>query len=149
MADWTPSQIEDRLTEAADVLHRLPDQGVRGYFTTWPEVVHSTTDGIGREPAGMSRPRPSPAAISCMEEALDWLRFLEADDAKLVWARAEGRRWKAICWRFGISRATAHRRWQYGLSVIALRLNKRRVSAKRSMAFAVGEARGCQGMGEA
>ena len=56
----------------------------------------------------------------------------EAEHAKLIWARAEGTRWKLIRWRFGIARATAHRHWQYGLSLIAYRLNGRRVPAKRS-----------------
>ena len=37
----------------------------------------------------------------------------------------------------GIARATAHPRWQYGLSVIAWRLNGRRVPAKRSRSFVV------------
>jgi hypothetical protein len=65
------------------------------------------------------------------------LRWLEADDAKLVWARADRTAWKAICWQFGIARATAHRRWQYGLSVIAWRLNGRRVPGKRSRQYLV------------
>lgn len=49
-----------------------------------------------------------------MEEALLWLRWLEAEDAKLVWARANRTPWKAICWQFGIARATADRRYWYG-----------------------------------
>lgn len=52
----------------------------------------------------------SAACISRMDEALDWLRRLKAEHAKLVWARTEGTPWKLICWRFGIARATAHRR---------------------------------------
>jgi hypothetical protein len=72
-----------------------------------------------------------------MEEALGWLRWLEPEDAKLVWARIEGAPWKSICWRFGIGRATAHRRWQYGLCLVAWRLNGRRVPAKRSRRFVV------------
>ena len=83
----------------------------------------------------MQLPPPSPATVPRMEEALGWLRWLEAEDAKLVWARADRKPWKAICWRFGIGRATAHRRWQYGLSVIAWRLNGRKVAAKRSRSF--------------
>jgi hypothetical protein len=77
-----------------------------------------------------------------MEETLCWLRWLEGEDAKLVWARADRTPWKAICWRFGIARATAHRRWQYGLSVIAWRLNGRKVPAKRSRGFIVERANG-------
>ncbi len=74
----------------------------------------------------MRRPRPSPAAITRMEEAITWNRYLKRDDATLMWARADGTPWKEICWRFGISRATANRRWEYALSVIAWRLNARR-----------------------
>jgi len=43
-----------------------------------------------------------------MEQTLGWLRWLRAEHTKLVWARAEGTRWKLICWRFGICRATAY-----------------------------------------
>ena len=35
----------------------------------------------------------------------------------------------------GISRATANRRWQYGIAVIVWRLNGRSVPSKRSMEF--------------
>lgn len=69
----------------------------------------------------MKRPRPSPRAITEAEEAMLWLRWLEPELGKLVWARVAGAAWKPICWRFGISRATAHRRWEYGLSVIVWR----------------------------
>jgi hypothetical protein len=72
-----------------------------------------------------------------MEETITWMCLLERDDARLVWARAEGAPWKAICWRFGVARATAHRRWQYGLSVIAWRLNGRHVPRRRSRRFLV------------
>lgn len=88
----------------------------------------------------MRRPRPSPAAITRMEEAITWNRFLERDDAALLWARADGTRWKAICWRFGISRATAHRRWEYALSVIAWRLNGRQPHLRRGRGFVVARA---------
>ena len=44
-----------------------------------------------------------------------------------MWPRAEGTPWKHLCYRFGISRPTAHRRYDYALSVIAWRLNGRQV----------------------
>ena len=62
-----------------------------------------------------------------MEEAITWNRFLERDDCRLMWARADGMPWKGICYRFDISRPTAHRRYAYALSVIAWRLNGRQV----------------------
>jgi len=36
---WTPSLVEERLVEAADILRRLPNQSIRGYFNTWPTYV--------------------------------------------------------------------------------------------------------------
>lgn len=140
MADWTPERVEDRLVEAADVLKRLPEEKVQGFFNVWPEVARDFADMVGAIPQPMRRPPPSAAAISRMEETLTWIRFLAPKDGKLLWARAEGAPWKAICWRFGVSRATAHRRWQYGLSVIALRLDGHRVPAKRSQSFVVDRA---------
>ena len=70
-----------------------------------------------------------------------WLRWLEPQDARLVWLRANRTAWKPICWEFGISRATANRRWEYGLSVITWRLNGKRVPAKRSMDHVIQHAR--------
>ena len=66
-----------------------------------------------------------------------WLRWCEPADARLLWLRANRRPWKPICWELGISRATANRRWQYGIAVIVWRLNGRRVPRKRSMDFVV------------
>ena len=56
-------------------------------------------------------------------QALAWLDWLDPVDAGIVVARLEGAAWKPICWRFGISRPTADRRWRYALAVIAWRLN--------------------------
>jgi hypothetical protein len=58
-----------------------------------------------------------------MDEALRWLRWLELDETRLVWLRAEGVRWKLICARFGIGRTTAWYRWSGALTKIAARLN--------------------------
>ena len=67
-----------------------------------------------------------------------WLRWLEPQEARLVWLRANGTQWKPICWELGISRATANRRWQYGIAVIVWRLNGKRLPGKRSMEFVIG-----------
>ena len=91
-------------------------------------------------PTPMRLPPPSTAAISRMEEAITWNRFLERDDAQLMWARAEGAPWKELCYRFGISRPTAHRRWEYALSVIVWRLNGREVHHRRGRRFVVARA---------
>ena len=141
MAHWTRDDVEARVVEAADVLKRLPPDRVPGFFNTWPDIMVEFADRVGRMPEPMRRPPPDPAAISRMEEAITWSRFLEADDAKLLWARAERTPWKEICWRFGIARATAHRRWEYALCLIAWRLNGRGAPSKRSRGTVVGRVR--------
>ncbi len=127
MTHWTPALVEERLAEAALILRRLPDPRRRGYFSTWPEIVHSFADKVGQEPKQM-RVLPSPQAISRMEETLTWTAGLEPIDGKIVWMKAHGERWKEICYAVGLQRAAAHQHWAYGLSVIALTLNRQPVN---------------------
>lgn len=129
--DWTPAMVEARLSEAAYVLKRLPEPKLSGYFSTWPEFVYSFADKVGQEPKPM-RVLPSPQAISRMEETLTWTAGLDPIDGKIVWMKAYGERWKSICWAVGLQRSAAHQHWLYGLSVISLRLNKRRFNSKLS-----------------
>lgn len=136
MGEWTTAQVQDRLELAAGVMRQMPGVMPQGFFNAWPEYFHSFADKVGQEPQ-MQRPRPSPRQITQAEEAMLWLRWLEKDDARLVWLRANGTPWKPICWELGISRATANRRWQYGIAVIVWRLNGRRVPQNRSINFVV------------
>lgn len=75
--------------------------------------------------------RPNAAAISWMEETLDWLKWLEPMDRKLVWLRASGERWNTVCWKVGLQRAAGHEHWLYALCVIAWRLNRRTRPSRR------------------
>jgi hypothetical protein len=125
--------------EAAAVLKRLPGPRVRGYFSTWPDILRSAREIADGDPKPM-KVLPSPQAITRMEEAMTWNRFLEPEEAHLMWARAEGTPWKHLCYRFGISRTTAHRRWDYALSVIAWRLNGRQVHHRRGRRFVIARA---------
>lgn len=136
MGEWTTAQVQDRLELAAGVMRQMPGVMPQGFFNAWPEYFHSFADKVGQEPQ-MRRPRPSPRQITQAEEAMLWLRWLEKDDARLVWLRANGTPWKPICWELGISRATANRRWQYGIAVIVWRLNGRQVPQNRSINFVV------------
>jgi len=138
---WTASLVEERLAEAADVLDRLPEQRIQGFFSTWPPIVRDYWEAYGRHAPELRRPWPSPAAIDRMDEAFEWLRWLDPVDARILWMRAEKNPWKAICWHAGMARATAHRHWIYGLSVIAWRLQGGRMPAKRSRQFLVEQAR--------
>jgi hypothetical protein len=142
MTEWNREMVEERITEAAAVLRRLPPVRVAGYFGTWPEIQRSQKEIAEGMPKPMRLPPPSTAAITRMEEAITWNRFLQPEEAHLMWARAEGLAWKGICYRFGISRATAHRRWEYALSLIAWRLNGRPDNTRRSRGFIVSRVAG-------
>ena len=83
--------------------------------------------------ASATRPIPMPATMpSRMEETLTWTACLEPIDGKIVWMKAHGERWKEICWAVGLHRSAAHHHWQFGISVIALTLNKRRFNRNLS-----------------
>jgi hypothetical protein len=139
MTEWTRDRVEERVREAAVVLAKLPGLPSQGYFSTWPDVLLSAREIARQEPKPM-RVLPSPQAITRMEETITWNRFLEPQDAHLMWDRVAGVSWKGICYRFGISRPTAHRRYDYALSVIAWRLNGRQVHHRRGRRFVVARA---------
>jgi len=128
---WTPLMVEARFEEAASTLRRLPDTRVPGYFNTWPPIVRSVYEAFGWERARMPKIAPTPEAIGRMEETFTWLAWLDPDDARIVWMRAEGERWKPICWKVGLSRQHAWRRWVVAVCLIAMRLNGERVPKRR------------------
>lgn len=127
-------EIEERFEEAAYTLRRLPEGvGARGYGSSWPEVVRSAHHAYGYDQARPPRIVPSAQAISRMEECFDWLRLVDPEDARIIWLRAEGVRWRQVCIRSGCVRSTAWRRWVAALQTIANRLSaaekpKRRVA---------------------
>jgi hypothetical protein len=125
MTEWTPEMVEERLVEAAAVLRRLPRERGQGYFSTWPTMFVEFSDLVGQAPEPMRLPPPSPTAIDRMEETLAWAAWLEPIDSKIAWMRANGTRWKEICWAVGLARAAAHEHWLYALCAIVWRLNGR------------------------
>jgi hypothetical protein len=113
---WTSELVAERLAEAADVLARLPEERVHGFYDLWPRMVGALWTGGGRAAA-------MPEAIDRMDEALRWLTWLELEERRLVWLRAEGMPWKRITHRLGIGRTTAWQRWTIALLKITTRLN--------------------------
>ena len=123
----TASEIADRMEDAARTLRRLPDppgSGPKGYGRSWPEYVQEARHAYGYHQARM-RVWPSPRDIAQMEECFDWLRLVEPEDARIIWMRAEGRRWREVCVTAGCVRQTAWRRWVAALATIAQRVNAR------------------------
>lgn len=133
----TPTEVEERLAEAADILRRLPESRVQGHASTWPPYVREYWESYGVAEVKLRRPPPSAAAITRMDEALPWLTWLDPVDARIVWLRANGDRWKVICWSVGMQRSAVHQHWLYGLCVIAWRLQGRTVPVKRSRQFLI------------
>jgi hypothetical protein len=124
----TPSDIEDRLEEAALTLRRLPHPpgtGPKGYGNSWPEHVREARHAYGYHEARM-RVVPNAREIGRMEEAIGWLLLVsDPDDRRILWMRADGYAWKHIFSKIGVSRTTAWQRWVAGLVTIskALKVN--------------------------
>lgn len=136
MTEWTTAHVQDRLELAADVFRALPGVKPRGHFNAWPEYLHSFADKVGQQPR-MRRPLPGPRQITEADDSMLWLRWVEQDIGQILWARANRKAWKGICWEHGISRAAANRRHEYGLAVIVWRLKGRTPSRKRSMLYVI------------
>lgn len=141
IGSWTPTLVEERLVEAADVLKRLPKVKVQGYYSLWPRYIHEFADLVGQEPPELGLPPPSAAAISRMDETMAWLGWLQPDDVRIVWMRACGDPWKKICWTVGLHRAAAHEHWIYALCVLTWRLNGRRLPRFTSKRRVIAETR--------
>ena len=99
--DWTRAMVADRLDLAADVMRSLPPVRPQGYVSAWPEYVHGFADQVGQEPR-MRKPLPSPRMITQADEAMLWLRWADKDIGQILWARANRKAWKGICWEHGI-----------------------------------------------
>ena len=114
--------VEDRIRDAARTLRRLPEERVQGYFSTWPKIKRDEMEILQMEKEPM-RIRPSMDDITQMEEVLFvWVRWLEVDERKLVWQRAERVRWKLICAQFGVGRTKAWEMYKCALGKIAARI---------------------------
>lgn len=126
MKNWTVTDVAARFEEAVYTLKRLPPVRVQGYVSTWPPIIHSTLELLQGERLPMRLGSPSAAAISRMEETIQWICFLDdVDDRRIVWLRAARVPWKPICWRLGVSRTTAYYRYRIALMKIVMRLNSK------------------------
>ena len=129
---WTPQLVADRLEEAASTLRRLPMVGLnpREYGNAWPAIVYDANEAYGWNNAELRLGPPSGEAITRMDEAMEWLRWLEPEDVKLVWMRATRIPWKIIQQKIGVARSTAaSRRTAAILQIVAiLNLRKRKMS---------------------
>ena len=120
----TPRDIEEHFGEAAYTLRRLPEKDrPRGYGGSWPPFVQEAKHDYGYTPEAPMRVIPSAAANSRIEECFVWQMLIHPEDARIVWLRADGMRWRQVCIRAGVVRSNAWRRWAAALLTIAKKLN--------------------------
>lgn len=114
--------VEDRIREAVRTLQRLPEERVQGYFSAWPAIKRDELEIMQMEKQPL-RIRPTSDDITEMEEVLFvWIGWLDVDERKLVWQRAERVRWKIICAQFGVGRTKAWEMYKCALGKIAARI---------------------------
>ena len=104
-------------------LKRLPSSMLKGYSSSWPDVLYSGRELAFQEQKPMSL-KATPDAISRLEKALEWIMWVEISERRLIWWRAANRPWKVICCRLGCSRSTAWRKWYAACSKVARILNR-------------------------
>ena len=122
---WTPDRVRARLEEAAETLKRLPAVGCfpAALRAQWPDVVRTFWEAYGADAPCRPRVRPHPAAISRMDEALPWLRWVDDPGRRMVcFARAAGVGEKRLAEEIAVSRATIGRWRKDAEGLIADRL---------------------------
>lgn len=124
MAEWTPDDVANRFEDAARTARRLPAVRVQGYFNVWPIIVRTPYERMAVEDPPVCRFPPTPQEVQQMLEVMKWVQWLEVEQRKLVWMRAERYRWDDIARRFGCAARTAQRRCDAALHLITLNLNK-------------------------
>ncbi|MBF0629205.1 MAG: hypothetical protein HQL91_13385 [Magnetococcales bacterium] len=122
---WNPKMVAERMAEAASTLRRLKVSGLKpqGYGSSWPDIVHEFSEAYGYNELVVRLGPPTADAITRMDEAMEWLRWLESDQMRLVWFHAEGMPRKVIQAKLGVSRATLWLHWSSALTVIASMIN--------------------------
>ena len=131
---FTPAGVEARLRKAFALQAAMTtDRVVADMVAGRPLESRGIIGGAG------SADGSHDSLVAHAAEALAWLRWLDPDDAEILRTRLSGAPWKSICWRFGISRPTADRRYRYGLALIAWYLNGHRAgNAKPSLRSLLG-----------
>ena len=119
------TDVADRLEQAAQTLRRMPKVKVRGHSSSWPDVIREFNEAYGYGEEMVRLGPPSARHITEMEAALRWLLWLDEDEVRLVWLRANNVRWKHIekrlCW--SISKLKLD--WKASILYIATMLNEK------------------------
>lgn len=121
-AKKTVSDVADRIEQAAHTMRKLPKVTVQGYFNAWPPIVREAMEAYGWEDAHVRPGPPSAHQITEMDEVMLWLMWLEREEVRLVWLRANGVRWKRMSLELGWSVRKLQYDWRIALMKIVHRL---------------------------
>ena len=119
----TVTDVADRVEQAACTMRKLPKVTVQGYFNAWPLIVREAMEAYGWDGVRVYPGPPSARQITEMDEVMLWLMWLEREEVKLVWLRANGMRWKNLGRLTGWSVRKLQYDWQVALMKIVHRLN--------------------------
>lgn len=122
MAEWTMQKVADRFQEAAVTARRLPPAKVQGYASFWPDIQRQSWEGYADERIVL-RFAASPGAIDRFGETVRWMRWLDEQQRRLIWLRAQHVPWREVSTRTGLIRKTAWRHWQHALVLVTVQLN--------------------------
>jgi hypothetical protein len=140
---WTHEKVKQRLFEAFSVERRLPGQGLRRVASAWPATpllefadVAGNMDALRKQQwENWARAKGAwPHEISMMEEAMNWLRWLQGDELVYLqaWAFAVAYRRKQSVEirKRGIAKTTFYRTVDRAAKRIADRLNDQGVQVR-------------------
>ncbi|MBQ8464764.1 MAG: hypothetical protein IJ545_02005 [Alphaproteobacteria bacterium] len=111
----TIDEIKENLVFAAKIMRRLPPVKVQGYFCSWPKFCADEDDIHSSNEVWLM---PLPEEIEKMEEILDWLKFIEMEQRRIVWLRSCGMGWKQISARTHRGRSSLIRDFNASLKTI-------------------------------
>ncbi len=119
MTEMSREHLAMRLVDAARTAHRLPPVRVQGYFNLWPPFARTDFERMSCDDVPTIRFPPTPQEVDQMLEVMAWMQWLEVDQRKLLWMRAEKYDWNEIGRRFGCCRTTAWRKWKTAITLLA------------------------------
>lgn len=116
--EWSAAMVADYFLQASSTAHKLPPVRVQGYFNVWPAIVRTPYERMASDDLPVYRFPPTPAEVDRMLEVIRWVQWLDVEQRKLVWMRADRYRWHDIGRRFGCAPRTAQRRWEIAITIV-------------------------------
>lgn len=122
---WTYKDVAYAFERAIRTLKLLPGEKVRGYRTLWPDINYTEAEILQQTASRHLKLRPKAEDVTNLEKVLEWITWVDVDDRKIIWARANRLPWKVVCRQIGFERTRAWELWRTSLNKIANKLNEK------------------------